>query len=173
MAVGQTTLSPAGCPCLAATDMVSRPSGPIRSEFQRRQYSCNSAHPCLCCSSLGRRPSRLARYTSATTPGEFPWMCRSSLRPPVQTGLARRWCGTSGGVPAPRWSWPWFRSCSVSQESCLSGLDCGEPLPFFLEVCCARTVLATSGTSRRVAVFRLPSWPSWWGISPYWCSNLA
>jgi len=76
MAVGQTTLPPAGCPCLEATDMVNRPSSPIRSESQRQQYSRNSAHPCLSCLSLGRRPSCLARYTSATTPGEFSWRCR-------------------------------------------------------------------------------------------------
>jgi len=55
MAAGQTTLSLAGCPWLAAKNMVSRPSGPICSEFQRWQYSRSSAHPCLRCLSLGRR----------------------------------------------------------------------------------------------------------------------
>jgi len=69
MAVGQTIFSPAGSPRVAATDMVSKSFGPIRSESQRRQYSRNSAHPCLNCWSLGRCPSCWAQYTSATTPG--------------------------------------------------------------------------------------------------------
>jgi len=61
MAVGQIILSPAGSLSAAATNMVSKPFGPIRSESQRRQYSRNSAHPCLNCWSLGRHPSRWAR----------------------------------------------------------------------------------------------------------------
>jgi len=105
MAAGQTTLSFADCPWLATKDIVSRPSGPIRSELQRWQYSRSSAHPCLRCLSLGRHPSCLARYTSATTPGRFPWSCHSSLTLPVETGLARRFCTTSGGVPALCWGW--------------------------------------------------------------------
>jgi len=153
--------------------MVSGPSGPIRSESQRRQYSRSSAHPCLSRWSLGRRLSCLARYTSAATRGEFSWRCRSSLRSPVQTDSARWYCTTSGGISALCWSRPCFRSCSASRESCLSGLDCGEPLPSFLVVCCVRAVPATSGTSRRAALFRLPSWSPWWGVSLCWCSNLA
>jgi len=155
MAVGQTTLSPAGCLCMAATDMVSKPSGSIRSESQRRQYSRNSAHPCLSHWSLGRSLSCLARYTSATTPGEFSWRCRSSWRPPVQTDSARRYCTTSGCIPALCWSRPWFRSCSASRESCLSDLDCGEPLPSFLVVFCVGAVPATTGISWRAALFRV------------------
>jgi len=111
--------------------MVSRPFGPIRSESQRQQYSRNSAHPCLSRWSMGRCISCLARYTSATTPREFSWRCRSSLRPPVQRDSARRYCATSEGIPALCWCRPWFRSCSASRES---GLDCGEPPPLFLVV---------------------------------------
>jgi len=73
MAAGQTTLSRSGRLPLGANVIVSSPSSSIRSESQR-----NSAHPCLSCSSLGRRPF-LARYTSATTPRkaflEFPQLC--------------------------------------------------------------------------------------------------
>jgi len=71
------------------------------------------------------------------------------------------------------WSWPRFRSCSASRESCLSGLDCGEPLPLFFVVCCVRAVPATTGASRRAALFRLSPRSPWWGVSLYRCSNLA
>jgi len=138
MAVGQITLSLAGCPCLEATDMVSRPSGLIRSESYCQQYSSSSAHPCLSCLSLGRRLSCLAWYTLATTPEECSWRCRSSLRPPVPTDLARRYCTISGGIPTLRWSQPLFRSCSAFRESCVWAV------PIIM------------GTSRRAALFGLP-----------------
>jgi len=43
----------------------------------------------------------------------------------------------------------------------------------FLVVCCVGAVPATTGISRRAALFRLPPRCPWWGVSLYWCSNLA
>jgi len=60
MAVGQTTLLRSGHLPLAASVIVSSLSSPIRSESQHWQNSWSSAHPCLSCSSLGRRPFFLA-----------------------------------------------------------------------------------------------------------------
>jgi len=121
-AAGQTTLFLSGCLLWAAKVMVSRPSGPICRESQRWQYSRNSAHPCLSFLSLGHRPSILARYMPATTPGRFSWSSCSSLTLPAKTGLARRFCTISGGVPAFCWSWPWSQSYSFH----------GGPLSLFL-----------------------------------------
>jgi len=95
MAVGQTTLFFSGCPSLTASVRVSHPSSPIRSESQHWQSIQNSTHPCLSCSSVGRRPSLFAQYTSATIPGRFSWSFCSSATLSANTALVQRLCTAS------------------------------------------------------------------------------
>jgi len=69
--------------------MVRSPSLLIHRESQRQQNILNSAHPCCCCSLMGRLLSFLALYMSATTLGRVFWGFLSSETLSAKTGLAR------------------------------------------------------------------------------------